>query len=121
MVGFLNIFLVDVIGPVIEMLGYMLIPLLWAIGILSADLLLAFLAVTFAYGVAISLGVMVLEEIELRRFVNTRDLVWLMIAAVVENFGYRQLNNIWRLQGLWQYLRGSSEWGRMVRTGFQPS
>ena len=24
--------------------------------------------------------------------------------AVLENFGYRQINNFWRVEGYWQYL-----------------
>jgi hypothetical protein len=38
---------------------------------------------------------------------------------VVENFGYRQMNNLWRLRGYWQFFRGQTGWGSMTRTGFQ--
>jgi len=37
--------------------------------------------------------------------------------AVIENFGYRQLNNFWRVKGWWQFLRGDQGWGEMTRTG----
>ena len=116
--AFGNILLVDTLGPVIEALGYLLIPAFWAMGLLSFEHLLAFLAVSFAFGVAISVGSLALEEAELRLFPRVRDLVILTLAAVVENFGYRQLNNLWRLQGTWQFLRGSHSWGTMTRKGF---
>lgn len=120
-VGFGHILLVDVLGPVVELLGYLLIPILWITGVLSTDYLLAFLAVSFTFGVVISVGALALEESELRRFPRARDLVLLTAVAVLENFGYRQLNNFWRLRGVWQYLRRSQSWGTMTRKGFAPA
>jgi cellulose synthase/poly-beta-1,6-N-acetylglucosamine synthase-like glycosyltransferase len=117
-VGFLNVLLVDVLGPPVEVLGYLLVPLLWGLDLLATDYFLAFLAVTFSFGVAVSTSALALEEIELRRFARARDLFVLFLVAVAENFGYRQLNNVWRVHGLWQYLRGGREWGMMTRRGF---
>ncbi|QSF54449.1 glycosyltransferase family 2 protein [Brevundimonas fontaquae] len=118
-VGFGHILFVDVIGPVIEMIGYILIPVLWTLGLLSVEYLLAFLAVSFTFGVVISVGALALEESELRRFPKVRHLVILAIVAVVENFGYRQINNLWRLHGTWQFLRKTQSWGAMTRKGFK--
>ena len=117
-IGFGYVLLVDVIGPVVELLGYLLIPAFWALGLLSIEYLLAFLAVSFTFGVVVSVGALALEESELRRFPRARHLVLLTIVAVLENFGYRQLNNLWRLRGVWQYLRRSQSWGTMTRKGF---
>lgn len=117
--GFLHVLIVDVLGPPVEVLGYILIPLLWITGLLSVDYLLAFLALTFVYGIFVSVGSLILEEIELHRFPRASDLAVLTFAAVLENFGYRQLNNLWRLRGYWQYLRGAQGWGTMTRVGFR--
>ena len=119
MLGFANILLVDVLGPPIEVAGYLLIPVFWALGMISWAYLVAFLALTFVFGVFISVGSLILEEIELHRFPRPRDLMVLTIAAVLENFGYRQLNNIWRVTGFWRFLRGAEGWGKMTRTGFR--
>jgi hypothetical protein len=45
----------------------------------------------------------------------------LLLAAIVENFGYRQLNNFWRIKGYWQFLRRRHHWGTMTRRGFHKS
>jgi cellulose synthase/poly-beta-1,6-N-acetylglucosamine synthase-like glycosyltransferase len=119
MLGFGHILLVDVIAPVVELTGYALIPAFWLMGLLSDAYLMAFLATTFAFGVVVSVGALALEEAELRRFPRTGDLLRLTLAAIVENFGYRQLNNFWRVQGLIQMLRGSHAWGEMSRKGFR--
>ena len=120
-IGFGHILLVDVLGPIIEVFGYVLIPAFWLLGLLSLDYLLALLAVTFGFGVVISVGALALEEAELRRFPDAKSLLILMGAAVLENFGYRQINNLWRLRGLWQFLTGAQGWGSMTRKGFKSS
>jgi cellulose synthase/poly-beta-1,6-N-acetylglucosamine synthase-like glycosyltransferase len=118
-VGLPHVLVVDVLGPPIEVMGYVLIPLLWLLGLLAVDYLLAFLALTFVYGVFVSVGSLILEEIELRRFPKARDITVLTLAAIFENFGYRQINNLWRLRGHWQFLRGKQGWGTMTRVGFR--
>lgn len=117
--GLGHILIVDVIGPIAEVLGYVLIPLFWFAGILATDFLLAYTALVFLYGVFISVASLILEETELKRYPRARDLLILTAAAVVENFGYRQINNFWRLRGYWQFLRADKAWGDMTRTGFQ--
>lgn len=109
----------DIIGPIVEALGYVLVPIFWLLGLLSLDYVLAFVAVSFTFGVVISVGALALEESELRRFPKATDLLVLTCVAVIENFGYRQLNNLWRLRGVWQYLRKSQSWGNMTRKGFR--
>lgn len=115
--GFGHMFVVDVVGPIAEVLGYILMPTFWLLGILSPEYLLAFTALVFTYGVCISVCSLILEEAELQRFPRARDLAILTVTAVVENFGYRQINNFWRVKGYWQYLRADQSWGEMTRRG----
>jgi hypothetical protein len=119
--GFGQVLLVDVIGPLVEVVGYILVPLLWALGLLAVEYLLAFLAITFTFGIFVSVATLILEEIELRRFPRSSDLAILTAVAVIENFGYRQLSNAWRLRGWWQFMRKQQGWGEMTRRGFQRS
>jgi hypothetical protein len=94
---------------------------MWLLGLIAFDYVLAFVAVVFAFGVFVSVAALVLEEIQLRRLPHARDLAILTLVAVLENFGYRQVNNLWRIRGWWQFMRKSEAWGEMVRKGFQPS
>ncbi|SMF61193.1 glycosyltransferase family 2 protein [Allosphingosinicella indica] len=121
-IGFLGmgqVLVVDVIGPLVEVAGYLLIPLLWALGLIAFDYVLAFAAVVFSFGVFVSVAALVLEEVQLRRLPRARDLAILTFVAVLENFGYRQINNLWRVKGYWQFLRKQQGWGEMTRKGFQ--
>jgi cellulose synthase/poly-beta-1,6-N-acetylglucosamine synthase-like glycosyltransferase len=115
--GFGQMLIVDVFGPIAEVLGYVLMPMFWLLGVLSLEHFLAFSALIFTYGVAVSVCSLILEEAELQRFPRARDLAILTAAAVIENFGYRQLNNLWRIKGYWQYLRADQNWGEMTRMG----
>lgn len=120
--GFGNILLVDVLGPAVELMGYFLIPLFWVLGVLNTDYLLAFLALTFTFGIFISVSSLILEEMHTRQFPRARDLLILTGIAILENFGYRQLNNFWRAVGLLRFLSGQKGgWGQMTRTGFRKS
>jgi len=44
------------------------------------------------------------------------------VAAFIENFGYRQINALWRFQGIFDALRSKKKgaWGKMTRKGFAP-
>ena len=119
LLAFSQLLIVDVIGPIIEVLGYVLIPLLWSLDLISLDLVLGWLAVIFTFGIFLSVSTLILEEVELRRFARARDLAVLTLVAVLENFGYRQLANVWRIKGWWQFLRGEQGWGQMTRKGFE--
>jgi cellulose synthase/poly-beta-1,6-N-acetylglucosamine synthase-like glycosyltransferase len=118
--GFGHMLIVDVVGPVVEVLGYVLIPLFWGLGLLDFRYVLAFLGLTFSFGVLISVGSLALEEKELRRYADAKSIMILCFAAIAENFGYRQINNFWRLRGWVQFLRGKKDWGGMERKGFDP-
>jgi cellulose synthase/poly-beta-1,6-N-acetylglucosamine synthase-like glycosyltransferase len=118
MVAFPLSLVTDVLGPIAEVLGYLLIPVFWLLGVLSLHFFLAFTALVFIIGVFISACSLILEEMELKRVPRARDLLILIGVAVIENFGYRQINNWWRVVGWWQFLRKKRGWGEMTRKGF---
>lgn len=108
----------DILGPPSELIGYLLLPIAWALGILAPDLALAFLCVTFLFGTAISIATMALEETQLRRTPSALDLTRLGVAAVLENFGYRQANLVFRLVGIKRHFKGETAWSAVPRLGF---
>ena len=121
MIGMGQVLLFDLIGPMLELVGYTLLPCMWALGILHFDYLIAYFSLSIFFGIAVSVGALALEEAELRRVSHVRDLLRLVAAAILENFGYRQLNSWWRLCGFWQWVRGVKSWGEMTRKGFRES
>lgn len=51
--------------------------------------------------------------------VSDSHLVILFVYAVLENFGYRQLNTWWRFKASLDHILGKRGWGKMERKGFQ--
>ena len=119
MLGLPYVFLADVLGPLVEVLGYFLLPFFYFSGALDPAFFLAFTGLVIFFGVFISTTSLILEEAELWSVPRTRDLALLFFIAVIENFGYRQLNNIWRVLGLWRFLRGNGKWGEMERKAYK--
>ena len=113
--------LFELLAPVIEVVGYTSIFLAAFLGVLSREFFLQFLLFGYAFATLISIGSVLQEEITYRRYQNWRDMLRLIAFCFLEHFPYRQLHMIWRLQGLWQYLRGDIKWRELKRVGFQSS
>jgi len=106
----------EFLSPVVEVGGYVVMGLAFAMGQLSGDSLLAFISAAFALGVMLSTSALLLEELSFRTYPKARHLLVLFVVAVLENFGYRQINAIWRLQALFGWLTGQQiQWGVMKR------
>ncbi|MGH2514600.1 MAG: glycosyltransferase family 2 protein [Ktedonobacterales bacterium] len=114
-------FLVEFLAPLIEGTGYLVFGASLAAGLLNVQLALLVMVVSVAYGVLITMGAVVLEEYAYQRYPRWRDLVRLSAFAVAENFGYRQLTVLWRLEGIWKVLRKKQSWGAMERRGLGAS
>ena len=118
MIGLAQILFLDILTPLVELVGYVLLPVFFVLGVINWDFIIAYLALTFAFGIFISVGSLILEEVELSRFPRATDLARLTLVAIFENFGYRQLNNYWRLIGHLHHLLGKKDWGRQQRRAF---
>lgn len=114
-------FFLEVLGPIIEGLGYVTFLLSIALGRASGAYVAAFLAVALALGISLSFAAVGLEELSFRRYPRYRDLLTLLVIAIVENVGYRQLSMWWRLRGMVSKFRGARSWGAMERKGFASS
>lgn len=113
-------FFLEMLGPVVELAGYVAFAVLVTLGRASGPFVVAFLTVAFVFGVALSIAAVGLEELTFRRYPRLRDLVHLFALAVAENFGYRQLSTYWRVRGMVSVLRRKKGWGAMTRRGFVP-
>ncbi len=95
---FLLIF--ECLGPLFEVGGYLYVILGLIFGFVSVPYLIAFLLVAVGFGFLLSLVAFLLEEISFGVYRERGSLFRLCIASVVENFGYRQVQSLWRLHGL---------------------
>ncbi len=108
----------ELLAPIFELIGYGTVLTAAALGLLGPQFVLLFLIFGYAFATLISVGSVLLEEMTYRRYTRLREVARLLLFCLLEHFPYRQLTMIWRLQGLWQYLRGDVQWREMKRTGF---
>ena len=118
MLAFPYFFLLEMCGPLIEGLGYVTFTTALLLGAVSIPFVIAFLAVAFAFGIALSIFTVELEEMVFPRYPRLRDVLILFWIAVAENVGYRQIITYWRIRGMVSKLRGVTGWGVMERKGF---
>jgi hypothetical protein len=108
-------------APVVEGAGLMGLALAAVLGIMNAPFAILFFIAAYGFGAILTVYTLLLEEFTFRRYRRISDRVRLLAYALLEGLGYRQLTVIWRLRGLYKYLRGRTEWGVMERKGFQPA
>jgi cellulose synthase/poly-beta-1,6-N-acetylglucosamine synthase-like glycosyltransferase len=110
--------LFEFLGPVIELLGYLALLLGLLLGIVDVQFALAFFVVAVGLGTLLSVAAVFLEELRLNRYPRWLDILKLTLYGVLENFGYRQLNAVWRAWAIVSFLRNNQSWGAMERRGF---
>jgi len=117
--AFPYLWLFELFAPVVEIVGIITIVLAACLGVLSREFFLQFLIFGYAFATVISIGSVLQEEITYKRYNDWQDVIRLVSYCFLEHFPYRQLHMIWRLQGLWQYLRGDFVWRPLKRKGLE--
>ena len=107
----------ELLAPVIEVNGWASMVVAACMGILSRHFFIQFLLFGYFFSTFISIGSIMIEEMTYRRYNDWRDLGRLICFCFLEHFPYRQFHTIWRLRGLWQFMRGNHAWGEIERAG----
>lgn len=109
--------LFELFGPVLEIVGYIIVIAAGLSGWLSPGTALLFLALALTLGILLSSSAVMLEELSFHLYPRTRDVLLLYATAIAENFGYRQLTLVWRIQGLTRWLSGREhQWENIARS-----
>jgi len=109
----------ETFGPLIEGLGYVLLPVAWYFGVLDVQFFLVFFLLTTGVGVFLSWFGVFSEVWSFNRYDDPWQVLRLLWYGVLENFGYRQWKTVVAWRGLFEYLRGVDSWGVMERSGFR--
>ena len=111
------LWLFELLAPVVEIGGLVTIVLAACIGALSRQFFFQFLIFGYAFATVISIGSVLQEELTYKRYNDWKDVTRLVTCCFLEHFPYRQMHMLWRLQGLWQRLRGKHVWHSPKRQG----
>lgn len=107
--------LFEYVAPIVEFLGWLIIPVAFALGALNTSVFLSLVALAFGVGLINSFLALLLDE-SYGYFNKPADASRLLLMALIENLGFRQMTVIWRMQAF--FGRGSpAPWGNMERRG----
>ncbi|WP_038032196.1 glycosyltransferase, partial [Thermus sp. NMX2.A1] len=114
-------FLFEALAPVVEVLGYALLPIFYLLGLFNREFALLFLLLAVGYGVLLSQLAVGMETLLLKRYPRFRDRLVLLFFALLEGLGYRQLLALERFLATFQVWRKRGVWGEMRRRGLEAS
>lgn len=115
MVTWPGYFLFEYLAPIIEFVGYLVVPIGIVLDILSLRAIIAMIAIAFGVGMLNSFIAILLDEPYGYSNSGT-DTTRLVAMAIAENFGFHQMTVLWRMRAM---LGGRSVrvWGNMERRG----
>ncbi len=93
------------LGPIVETLGYIIIITGFIVGFISMKAFITFLILAVGFGVLLSTSALLLEEMSFHLYKKPWHIIALFTASIFENFGYRQLNTLWRVIAIFYYFR----------------
>ncbi|MGI6071571.1 MAG: glycosyltransferase family 2 protein [Lachnospiraceae bacterium] len=118
MISFPYFLLVECIGPIIELGGYIYVIVAFFMGKVYFEFAF-FLALLFIlYGSILSAFSVILEAWSTNVYSGIRNYFKLLIMSLTETFWYRPLTLIWRCEAFIQVFLGRKSWGNMKRKGF---
>lgn len=111
--GFPYFFFIEFLAPTVEFVGYLSVIVFYVTGFLAKDFAILFFMVAFLWGVLISMGSILLDNLMYRRYGRIRDILKLMLYSLLEIFGYRQLIVMERFVATFQFWYRA--WGKPKR------
>jgi cellulose synthase/poly-beta-1,6-N-acetylglucosamine synthase-like glycosyltransferase len=108
----------EMLGPIIEVSGYVIFTVLLILGQYNRPFALLFFLLAVVFGIVLSLLAILLEEYSSRRYPRLKDIVIIMVYGLLENFVYRQWLAIVRAKAFIDLAKGRDEWGEMEKRGF---
>ena len=107
------------LGPLLEVAGYLVMIAAVVFGFLNWYYFGVMVTVSLLFGLTVTLLAVLMNDVAMRQYMRRGDLALLVVVAILENFGYRQVNSLWGCLGTVQALTGKGGWGPMKRRAFR--
>lgn len=111
----------EMLAPIVEVIGYVVVICGIALGLISWSYFLLFLFLALGYMMLLSVWAVALEEFTYRVYPRTGDFFRMVGYALAEPIGYRQMTLFWRLKAFVKALIGDRSWGVHDRNGVHRS
>lgn len=110
-------FFVELLSSVFELLGYAIIILGLAFGLVNPEVTTLMIIVTILYGSLLSALAVLLEEWTYHKYRDLKSIIILYGWALTETFWYRPIMVWCRVVGVFSVLKKKQTWGEMKRKG----
>ncbi|MFH0767276.1 MAG: glycosyltransferase, partial [Bacillota bacterium] len=117
MISFPYFFIFEMVGPFLEIIGYIALVIGLSFGLLNTPFVIVLFVATIGFGMVISLFSLWIAE-KKNVFYSNKETGILVLTAILENFGYRQLMSLQRVFSTFSALKESGSWGSQKRQGF---
>lgn len=117
MIAFPYFWIIELIGPVIELMGYVITVILFFRGDIYFELAILILVLLVLYGSLFSLIAVLFELWSVKKYKKQSDIAILFLYSLTETFWYRPLTTIWRCEGIFRWLIGKKNWDKLDRKG----
>lgn len=104
---------VELMGPLIELFGYIAVPILYFFGMLNLQFFVMLVLLAVFWGISINVGAVFLDIYNFRRYKKTSDILRLCVLSAAEFFGYRQIMLLERLRATITFRK--KDWGAQDR------
>ncbi|UCE40610.1 MAG: glycosyltransferase family 2 protein [Candidatus Aminicenantes bacterium] len=108
----------EMLGPIIEVMGYTIFTVLLIFGQYDQPFALLFFLLAVVFGILLSLLSILLEEYSARRYPRLKDIIIIIAYGLMENILYRQWLALVRARAFIDLALGKEEWGEMEKRGF---
>ncbi len=109
--------LVEALAPVLELIGITLTLVGLGTGLIGPESL-GPIAAAYLIGISATMLVLLFDDLVFGSYSGTPDRLRLVAYALFEQLLFRPATVVWRVWGLWLFLRGRKEWGAQERRGF---
>ena len=106
-------------GALIEVLGYFIIPFSLIMGELNIFFFVIYFLLATLLGIMLSIGSLILEQYTKKNAMTAKQYILISVYAILENFGYRQLITLFRVEGVLKYRKLRQTWGKIKRKEFE--
>lgn len=106
--------LFEYITPILEILGISTILASYKIGIINLRFFVLYILIYMGYNTLISFISVLLERNLFKETMSNSMTIRLLICCILENFGYRQLCSLFRVNSF--FRKNKNKWGKMSRT-----
>ncbi|MCF8335328.1 MAG: glycosyltransferase family 2 protein [Bacteroidales bacterium] len=121
LLGYPYWFFFEWLAPIVEVLGLIYFGVMAMLGAIHWPVFLILLIFIYLFAVTFSFFSILFNDLVFPSYERTGENLSLFLAAMAEPFVYHPLVAYWSIRGNISYLRGSSSWGVMTRSGFGES